>query len=193
MLTGLELGAWALGPRSIELLASEIRLAKPRRVVEFGSGISTLVIAKCLDEIGFDDSIVISFEQDEAHASGTRQLLRRHGLGSRSVVMHAPLVEAVLAGRSRTRYSFSDSAQLLLEAIPPDFVLIDGPAAGFGGRFGTLPILQPYVRNARFLMDDALRDSELAIAAEWSSLPHIRVDGIRLIEKGILVGSLLHG
>ena len=69
--------------------------------------------------------------------------------------------------------------------------MIDGPAGPAGVRFGTLPLVQGYVRDgARFVLDDALRDGELAIARDWATLPYANVAGIRLIEKGLLVGTV---
>ena len=36
-----------------------------------------------------------------------------------------------------------------------------------------------------FVLDDALRDGELAIARRWASPPYPEIEGIRLIEKGL--------
>jgi hypothetical protein len=43
-------------------------------------------------------------------------------------------------------------------------------------------------RKACFLLDDALRDAELADLQAWSTLPGVGVEGIRLLGKGLGCG-----
>ena len=45
-------------------------------------------------------------------------------------------------------------------------------------------------KHSQFVLDDAIRDGELDIAARWNRLPYVQVDGIRLIEKGLLTGTI---
>ena len=80
----------------------------------------------------------------------------------------------------------------LVGAIRPTFVVIDGPATETD-RFGTLPLIRPYVKaNALFYLDDALRDGELDVARRWARLPYVEVNGIYLTEKGLLQGNVRH-
>ena len=75
--------------------------------------------------------------------------------------------------------------------IHPDFVVIDGPAAQDGARFGTLPLIRRYLSSgARFYLDDALRDGEIDIAERWARLPYVQVNVVRLTEKGLLLGEV---
>lgn len=71
-------------------------------------------------------------------------------------------------------------------------MLVDGPAAEAGARFGTLPLAHPSVSHrAQFVLDDALRDGELTVARRWRSLPYVEVEGIRIVEKGLLTGAIM--
>jgi hypothetical protein len=48
----------------------------------------------------------------------------------------------------------------------------------------------PTGARARFLLDDALRDDELAVARAWSSLPGIELDGVHVVGEGLLAGHV---
>jgi hypothetical protein len=101
-------------------------------------------------------------------------------------------VGSELAVALTTCYPLPDEIGGLFHDRKADFVLIDGPAAEAGARFATLPLAHPFVSpHASFVLDDALRDGELLVARRWRSLPYVEVDGIRMIEKGLLIGAIL--
>jgi predicted O-methyltransferase YrrM len=54
---------WAISPDFGVLLVAEILRKKPRQVLELGSGVSTLLIAYCLEKIGHGR--VVSFDHDK--------------------------------------------------------------------------------------------------------------------------------
>lgn len=191
MLIGVELGVWSVGPESIDFIADLILRRRPSLVIECGSGVSTLAIALFLSRIGRSPNVrLVALEQDELYAEATRGLLRRHGLSESVAVIHAPLVEDVFGTTRRVRYSLPLEFELALGGRRAEFIVIDGPVADEGGRFATLPILAPFADRAMFVMDDALRDSELRTAAEWARIPFITVQGIIPIGKGLLIGKL---
>ena len=193
LLDGAELGYWALGPQSIDELARTVAEVRPGAVIEYGSGSSTLVLAWALRRLWGTGAgpRVVSIEQDAAHAGRTRELLERAGLAGEVAVVVAPLAEVEVDGSRVPCYALPDRLMDPIGGRSADLVIIDGPAGPPGARFGTLPLALPYLADgARFLLDDALRDSELGIANRWSALPNVHVDGIRLIEKGLLVGTV---
>jgi hypothetical protein len=193
ILDGEELGYWGLGPRSIEELVRTVGTVRPTAVIECGSGISTIVLAWALRQLWGegDTPRVLSIEQDAGHADWTRSRLGRAGLAGEVVVVVAPLAEVDVDGSPATCYGIPDH---LIEAIggrPADLLLVDGPAGGPGIRFGTLPLVRSYLADgAWFMLDDALRDGELGVGRRWSALPYVHVEGLRLIEKGLLVGRV---
>ena len=193
LLDGVELGTWALGPRSIDEVVRTVREVRPEAVLEFGSGSSTVVLAWAIREIWGGDAPrrIVSVEQDETQAERTRSLLSRAGLDDQAMVVVAPLAEQEIEGDRTTCYLLPGALVEAVDGRPVDLVLIDGPAGPAGVRFGTLPLARPIARvGARFVLDDALRDGELDIARRWSRLPYARVSGIRLIEHGLLVGTM---
>jgi hypothetical protein len=193
MLQGEELGYWALGPRTIDELVRIVLAVRPATIIEFGSGSSTIVLAWALRHLWGDDGMprLLSVEQDAGHAERTCGLLERSGLAGVAAVVVAPLGEVHVDGSSFTCYLLPEDAGAALGGRRADLVLIDGPAGAPGIRFGTLPIARPYLADgARFVLDDAMRDSELETGRRWAALPWVHVEGIRIIEKGILLGTV---
>ncbi len=165
---------------------------RPAMILEFGSGSSTVALAWAVSQVGPADfgPRVISVEQDAEQADRTRDLLRRANLEQEALVMVAPLTDQVIEGQPTTCYALGNDLGAALHGRLVDLVIIDGPAGPPGVRFGTLPLARAYLRRgAPFALDDALRDGELDVAGRWSALPYCRIQGIRLIEKGLLVGS----
>lgn len=195
-LDGVELGTWALGPRSLEELVRVVESGRPRAIIEFGSGASTVALAWAISMCCETSDVprIVSIEQDAVHAQRTRDLLRRAGLESECVVLAAPLGEQVIEGRQTTCYVLPGDFKASLGERRADLIVIDGPAGPAGVRFGTLPLARSLVADgATFVLDDALRDGELDVARLWAALPYVAVRGIRLIEKGLLVGTVKSG
>jgi len=123
------------------------------------------------------------------------QFLKDCSLEKNVRLVHCPLRRHVIEGVEITCYDLSDGfLQAVLKDDRPDFVVIDGPAAEPGARFGILPLVRQFLRpRAWFFMDDALRDGELRAAQLLSQLPYVRVDGVYLVGKGLLVGQVGEG
>ena len=76
---------------------------------------------------------------------------------------------------------------------PAQFVLVDGPYAEPGARYATIPTFRKWIATgATVLLDDALRDGELAAARRWHCEGWIDASGISLVEKGLLVAEVRH-
>jgi predicted O-methyltransferase YrrM len=195
LLDGVQLGMWTLGPRSLEALAEAVARRRPRMVIEFGSGVSTVALAWALREaLGHSDlPRLVSIEQESTHADRTRVLLASVGLDDECIIVPAPLDEQIIEGVRTTCYSLPDGWADALAGRRADMVVIDGPAGIDGIRFGTLPLVSSVTEEgATFILDDALRDGELDIARRWRRLPYVEVDGISLVEHGLLQGRLVH-
>jgi predicted O-methyltransferase YrrM len=193
LLEGVELGTWALGPRSIDALVELVAVLRPARIMEFGSGSSTVVLAWAIRQAcgPGDTPRIISIEQDAGQAARTEGLLRGAGLDGEAVVFVAPLGEQEVEGHTTICYQLPDAMADAFGGRLADLVVIDGPAGPAGVRFGTLPLARPFARpGAAFVLDDALRDGELDVARRWARLPWVHIAGIRLIDKGILTGTV---
>jgi predicted O-methyltransferase YrrM len=166
------------------LLASLIEKLRPRTVVEFGAGLSTLVIARSLMLHG--NGRLVSYEHKEGFAELSRRRLRALGLAA--TVHSVPLEPAKKWGHEGKWYAPTG----LPEEI--DLVVIDGPPAYFvsGTRGAAAPVTFPRLSNEGFvLLDDAKRAGEQAIAQRWKldhpTMAFHEVD----TRKGALIGHRL--
>lgn len=194
LLVGEALGEWSLGPRTIHLIDRLLRDDEPGLVLEFGSGTSTACVAWSMKDIGRGTApSVVSIEQDGAFASRTRAMLQRLGLDEVAAVIHAPLSSMTVAGTRTVCYDLPSTLKDVLGERSVDLVIIDGPAGPSGARFATLPLARPFASaDAVFLLDDALRDSEIETAVAWRELAYVEPEFVFSLEKGVLRGRL-HG
>jgi predicted O-methyltransferase YrrM len=183
-----ELGTWALDVASIEVLWEKLQSDRPAAVLEFGAGVSTIMLARHAQwraTSGAERPIIISLEQDAGVREKVEQRLASLELHEGIHVLHAPLSET-----SRYRIDL-DQVKQRLNGRAVEWVLIDGPAGPQGCRDTTLPDVMPLCRDgARWFLDDALRDGELAILRQWSRLRGVEVEGIYPIGKGLATGRL---
>ena len=194
VLSGKELGSWSLSEAALNYLEQRIHALQPGAVLEFGSGISTVSLARYMVELhgAQDAAYVFSIDQDARFMDQTREMLRSCGLERYVRMLHAPLCRQTIEGKSTLCYDLSGQVlESFLGGTRPDLVLIDGPATD-EGRFGTLPLVHACLEpGAQFLLDDALRDDELRDATIWDGLPYLRLQGYWLEDKGFLLGQVV--
>jgi predicted O-methyltransferase YrrM len=143
-----------------------IRRQRPRLVLELGSGSSTVLFAAALRANGIGR--VISVEHDAAHARQTREMLEQADLSDRVELIHAPLVEVTVNGRSFQWYDLSRRLETLGEKI--DFLFVDGPPGKMQSlsRYPALPILMLHLSpRALVFVDDGAREDERKMVAMW--------------------------
>lgn len=174
-------GGWAGTPDFLLLLAETVRECRPQMVVEFGSGVSTAVIARALQLNGGGQ--LLSYDHHPGFAEATRRRLETLGLAAE--VRAVELVPGP-AGYSGRFYA--------TEGLPEriDIAVIDGPPAWLeaGTRGGAGPAVFPnIVPGGLVLLDDAKRAGERDNARRWAAdFPEIE---FRMVEtdKGVLVGE----
>lgn len=165
---------WSLSSSSLVAIAQLLREQAPRRMIEFGCGLSTAVLADYAARRGStggsaDGSpTVFSVEHDLHWLEITKARLRGLGLLHHVRFIHAPLTVQSFFGDRETAYTFPDD--LLQEfADGFDFCLIDGPPAQVG-RFGCLPLAAPHLNpGAAILLDDSFRKGEQAVWRRWQT------------------------
>jgi hypothetical protein len=187
-----QLGEWALDFETINYLEKDIKRLQPKKILEFGSGISTICLSQFLLEIyGSETSVrIYSIEQDEKYAKDSKRLIKEYGHEKYVKIIYAPLRVTMVEGIKCYTYDLESMCQAL-KGLGFEYCLIDGPSVSeFDGRFATLPLIKNYVRNgrARFVLDDALRAKELFIAKKWKQLFYIDIHGIVLTRRGLLTG-----
>lgn len=154
---------WIASPDLLLELARHVRRAKPQRVVECGSGASTIAIARSLQQNG--SGHIWSLDHDAKFAEITRRRLSEAGLAEYATVITAPLREQRFGERSSAWYNIP-----ILPDGPYDMVVVDGPpeVGGTEARYPAGPALVSRLAPGGVVfVDDTVRADEQMIAAQW--------------------------
>lgn len=125
-------------PADLMYLYEAVQNCKAQRVIEFGSGQSTVFIAQALHDLGFGH--VWSLDSDEQWLEHTNGLVPAH-LRPFITFVHSPVVLTSDYGVRAWRYTVVPEGEW-------DFVLLDGPAGTAESTMTTnlielLPVLKP--------------------------------------------------
>ncbi len=177
------LGSWKADTGLLGLMVDHIFAEKPQLVVEFGSGASSLIIARALQKAG--GGTLISFDQHEDFVDATRKWLGDHGL---SADLRAVPLRPSPGGWPGLWYDHGP----LPDAI--DLMVIDGPPWS----------IHPFTRGAAaslfdrisvggtILLDDAARPGERVVARRWKKAwPNFTFRLWKGGTKGTLIGKRL--
>jgi predicted O-methyltransferase YrrM len=153
----------AMRPAGLVVVCNEIAHSARTRVVECGSGASTIVLARLLRERGAGS--VVSVEHDRAWAALVNDMLRREKLNDVARVVHAPLDGAP-----------PWYAAAALDKLPADvdLLIVDGPPAhATNEQHRRAPALAYFesrlVSGATVILDDAQRLGERDVLAQWET------------------------
>jgi hypothetical protein len=157
---------WALPPRGLLEVLKTIQEFDAPVIVDCGTGVSTLHLARAVREIG--KGRVIALEQDADWAAFVRKLLERNGLQQYVTIHVTQLENTTICGRETQWYALP--ADLLDANARIDVVIADGPTGRDGSltRIGALPRFWERLsdRGAVFL-DDTRRPEEQEICRIW--------------------------
>ena len=153
---------WAASPDLLLTISDLVRTHKPGLVVELGSGVSTLIVAKS------GAKKVISIDDSEEFAEKTRELLKSHGV--RGVEIRVAPLQTHFSG-----VDWYDTSKLNdLKKI--DLLIIDGPP-GSKNPAARNPAHAEFIdrisAKAVIVIDDVNRDGERELAQAFAqSLPN---------------------
>jgi predicted O-methyltransferase YrrM len=157
---------WTTGsmrPAALVTVCNAVLHGGRTRVVECGSGASTIVLARLLRQR--EAGAVVAVEHDDAWAELVDDLLRREQLDGVARVVFAPLEG------EPPWYAPSAVAALPAEV---DLLVVDGPPAHLPGeehrRAPALPFFQRrLVPGATVVLDDVDRPGEREVLARWEA------------------------
>ena len=170
--------SWAASPDLLLMIADLVRTHEPQLVVELGSGVSTLIIAKS------GAGKVISIDNSEEFADKTRALLKAHEVGGVEVRV-APLTPHV-AG-----LEWYDTT-LLQDLKEIDLLIVDGPPGSKNPnarRPAHMELINKLSPHAIIVIDDVNRDGERELAESFASALPNHVLTIYPHEKGTAIIS----
>lgn len=151
--------SWAASPDVLLTLLDHARKTNPRTIVDLGSGMSTLVLAKSAPQ-----AKVISIDHSAEFADKTRKVLESHAITNAEVRV-APLTSHV------SGVDWYDLAQLA-DITDIDLLFIDGPP-GSKNPMARHPAIAECMSKlsprAVIVIDDAARDGEKAMAMDFAA------------------------
>ncbi len=178
------LGSWKADTGLLTLVTEHIFAHRPKLVVEFGTGASTLILARALQQAG--GGTLISFDQHRDFVDATRQWLADYGLAAD---LRAVSLRASPGGWPGLWY---DHGPLPSDI---DLMLIDGPpwAVHPMTRGAAATLFDSVSPGGTVMLDDAARPGERFVARRWRRL-HPEFDFVldRTGTKGTLIGRKGH-
>lgn len=195
---------FSMEPDSILFLKEVIAMYRPQVVVELGSGISTPILSAAQKEVFKDtdiDPVYVTIDQSEDYLDQTVGLVEKAGTSESVKPLIFPVCEYDLSpdsiGQRSNFVCYEFDEEKLHKAcggVRPDMIVVDGPTGGGQdgfpfARMMTVPILANYAASeAIYFMDDAHRDTEFIAMQQWHQREIIRVLGLKMVGKGLMVG-----
>lgn len=157
--------------RSLAVLVNDIIINSRHRIVEFGSGISTIVFARLFKRNNIDARI-FSIDESGEWIAIIKGILEQEDLLHYVTFIEAPLVPSERALGDHLWYSETALEDTLGAVTAIDLVLVDGPSAWHKeiemARYPALPcLINKLGEKFSFYLDDANRNGEAHILSKW--------------------------
>jgi predicted O-methyltransferase YrrM len=181
----IERGPWSMHLDALSFLVTLVHLVRPRHVVEFGSGLSTRVVAwACAESTRSGRITTVDNDPDSSRAA--EEGLEQQAVKCDVEFRTAPLVLRDCGGEMLPVYLLRRDEWVC--ALPADLLVIDGPADALGGRGGTLYQALDFSHDGTVvILDDADRPGEQAIVASWTAMLGSAIELERLDLTGGMV------
>ncbi len=152
---------WPLPSRTAAFLARLIRRYELRRVLEFGAGTSSVVLAHALAERG---GMLTSLERSPEWCTAHWEAVRRLECVDARLVPSRLVFRAFRGGAA---LCYERAPVALAERRPFDLVLVDAPQSWIG-RAGAVHTALPHLAHgALIVVDDAGREGERNLLGGW--------------------------
>lgn len=164
----------SIRPSAIVKVINDILINKRKNIIEFGSGVSTLYIAKILNKNG---GHLYSVEHDENWITIIKQMLKKENIDETVTFIHAPMRKSTLSLNNLDWYNEDNLNNVLCNCNKFDLILIDGPLAynkdHMLSRYPAIPFLiniDKIAKESTIILDDIERDGEQIIIKKWEKI-----------------------
>lgn len=154
----------AISPDAAKIIVDLVLDKKSKTVIEFGSGVSTIIVSYLLKNFGAGK--IISLDHNKEYVRVTRDNLYQHGVAEFAKVIYASL-EINEFNKKKYKWYRKDFLQ---ELDKVDLVIVDGPPRRVGklARYPALPVLYEKLNDgASIIIDDAKRQSIQKMIKLW--------------------------
>lgn len=165
---------WSIAPEFALWLHAHVKRKEITRIVELGSGLSTIVLAAALRENGLGR--LLSVEHDPHYHAQTKGLLVENGLEEWVDLVLSPLKNRRVDRQSFLWYGLTTrEIEKLLGDEKVDLLLVDGPPGGTHplARFPAYPLFKRFMApNGLVILDNCAREPEQNILEKWAEMEH---------------------
>lgn len=166
---------WAPGPEFYVHICNDIIINQKRSIVEFGSGITTILMARLLAKNNLDAKI-ISIDHDEKWQDIISHCCKMDNIGKYIQFICSPIAQ-------EGKYSWYTASKIQFPAdFVADTVVVDGPIGGQTmARYGAIPFIKKYLSKEYYTiyLHDTDRPDEQKILRAW----HEMLPGSRMISR----------
>ena len=167
----LLINAFSMTWYALSFLSEEIRVNNRMKIIEFGSGISTIVMAREIERHNLNAKIT-SVEHDTFYFNRLKTFIRSEKLDHIINLVQVPLEPDTRLGGNNKWYDAAILNGFLGNVSNYDMVVIDGPPAykeDFSlSRYGGIPFIFPRLADGySIFLDDANRSGEKKVLEFW--------------------------
>lgn len=160
----------SIKPNNLAFLLNDVTLNQRKSILEFGSGISTILMGRLIRKNGLDCKI-ISVEHDKDWIEFVQGYIDKDGTHEAVQMIYAPLTRSENALDENAWYD-TRVLEKSVQGIKFDMVVIDGPPAWEPNKDRARYPAFSFIWNrlcskAIVCLDDANRDGEKDILAKW--------------------------
>ena len=172
----LKFHGWPISPDIALFIIQKIEVANYDLIIEFGSGTSTVLIAKAIEKNDKKHKTeFVTFEHNQKFYDLTSQSLVSQSVEKYADLTYSPLEEYTYGEKEFLYYTCEKKLKALAEKKHSKvLVLVDGPPGATGplARFPALPYLLKYFseETIHLILDDYIRDEEKEISRMWEKI-----------------------
>lgn len=159
----------SIRPSAISAILNEILFNDRKAILECGSGISTMYIAKAMSRV---NGTIYSIDHSEEWLQIVDNRLKREGIPRENyLLIHAPLTNCRIALDGNKWYDIERLDEIKSREF--DMLIVDGPGAAAKedsfARYPAFPFFKNNLKeNFAIILDDISRNGEKIIAEKWS-------------------------
>jgi predicted O-methyltransferase YrrM len=157
----------------MSFILNELVINKRKSAIEFGAGISTILMARLFKMNGIDVQLV-SVDENEKWIDLIKGILTNEGLASYVKFIQSPLESCSVNGKNIHWYNKEILNNQIDNSKKFDLVIVDGPTAYKKeislSRYEALPFLLNNLAEEHVIfLDDANRDGEKKVLSLWQN------------------------
>jgi len=162
----------SLRPFCLTHILNDIMVNQRKNIIEFGSGISTIIIGRLIKKNCLDAEL-LSVEHDENWVGTLKEILKNEKVDDVIKVIYAPLKKCKIAIDNNEWYSI-DVLNKATKNKKFDMVIVDGPPAWEKpkaiARYPAVPFISNKLTDKfSIYLDDAVRMGEQAVLRMWEA------------------------